>query len=104
MKEWFCAEYFRRLKKVLSSKLNGQNVIRPINTWSVAVMRYGVGVVNWTQTELQAIDRKTRKKLSKYGAMHVRDSIDRLWCSRREGGRGLSGVSACVKAEENSLA
>ena len=39
-----------------------------------------------------------------YGAMHVRDSVDRLYCSRREGGRGLSGVCACVKAEENSLA
>ena len=104
MKEWFCAEYFRRLKKVLSSKLNGRNVIRAINAWAVAVMWYGAGVVNWTQTELQAIYRKTQKKLSMYGAMNVRDSVDRLYCSRREDGRGLSGVCACVKAEENSLA
>ena len=104
MKERFCAEYFRRLKKVLSSKLNGRNVIRAINAWAVAVMRYGAGVVNWTQTELQTIDRKTRKIPSMYGAMHVRDSVDRLYCSRREGGRGLSGVCACVKAEENSFA
>ena len=64
MKERFFAEYFRRLKKVLSSKLNGQNVIRAINAWPVVVMRYGAGVVNWTQTELQAIDQKTRKKFS----------------------------------------
>ena len=62
-------------------------------------MRYGAGVMNWTQTELQATDWKTRKKLSMYGAMHVRDSVDRLYCSRQEGGRGLSGVCACVKAE-----
>ena len=95
-----CAKYFRRLKKVLSSKLNGRNVIRTINAWAVAVMRYGAGVVNWTQTELQAIDQETRKKLSMYGAMHVRDSVDRLHCSRRESGRELSGV----KTEENSLA
>ena len=52
MKERFCAEYFRRLKKVLSSKLNGRNVIRAINAWAVAVMRYGSGGVNWTQTGL----------------------------------------------------
>ena len=104
MKERFCAEYFRRLKKVLSSKLNGRNVIKAINAWAVAVMRYGAGIVNWTQTELQTIDRKTRKKLSMYGDMHVRDSVDRLYCSRREGGRGLSGVCTYVKAEENSLA
>ena len=104
IKERFRAEYFRRLKNLLSSKLNGRNVIRAINAWAVAVMRYGAVVVNWTQTELQAIDRKTRKKLCMYDAMHVRDSVDRLYCSRREGGRGLSGVCACVKAEENSLA
>ena len=104
MKERFCAEYFRRLKKVLSSKVNARNVIKAINAWAVAVMRYGAGIVNWTQTELQTIDRKTRKKLSMYGAIHVRDSVDRLYCSRREGGRGLSGVCTCVKAEENSLA
>ena len=46
MKERFCAVYFRRLKKVLSSKPNGRNVFRPINSWAVAVMRYGAGVVN----------------------------------------------------------
>ena len=67
----------------------------------VAVMRHGAGVVNWTQTELQAIDRKTRKKLSLYVAF--RHSVDRLYCSRREGGRRLSGVCTCVKAEETSL-
>ena len=75
MKEQFCAEYFRRLKKVLSSKLNGRNVIRVINAWAVAVMWYGAGVVNWTQTELQAIDWKIWKKLSMYGAMDVRGSV-----------------------------
>ena len=60
--------------------------------------------MNWIQTEFQALDWKTRKKLSMYGALHVRDSVDRLYCSRREGGRELSRVCACVKAEENSLA
>ena len=104
MKERFCAEYFRRLKNVLSSKLNGRNVIRAINAWAVAVMRYGAGVVNWTQTEIQATDRKTRKKLSMYGAMYVWNSVDRLYCSRRKGGRGMRGVCACVKVDENSLA
>ena len=64
MKERFCAEYFTRLKELPSSKLNGRNVIRAINAWTIAVMRYGAGVVNWTRTGLQAIDQKTRKKLS----------------------------------------
>ena len=33
---------------VLKSKLNGKNKIQAINTWAVAVMRYGAGIMKWT--------------------------------------------------------
>ena len=51
-------EYFRRLKKVLKSKLNGKNVIMAINTWVVLVLRYEAGIINWTKAELESMDRK----------------------------------------------
>ena len=38
-------EYKRRLKMVLKSKLNGKNKIQAINTWAVAVIRYGAGII-----------------------------------------------------------
>ena len=38
-------EYKRRLKMVLKSKLNGKNRIQAINTWAVAVIRYGAGII-----------------------------------------------------------
>ena len=33
-------EYFRRLKKVLRSKLNGGNLVQGVNTWPVSLLRY----------------------------------------------------------------
>ena len=40
MKKKIAKEYYRRLKLILKSKLNGRNIILAINTWAVAVIRY----------------------------------------------------------------
>jgi high-affinity nickel permease len=55
---------------VLKSKLNGRNKIMAMNTWAVALLRYGAGVLKWTKDEIAAIDRKTRKLMTMYGALH----------------------------------
>ena len=38
-------EYLRILKLVINSKLNGGNKIKAVNTWAVAILRYGGGVI-----------------------------------------------------------
>ena len=38
---------------MLKSKLNGKNKIKAINTWAVAVLRYGAGIIKWTESELK---------------------------------------------------
>lgn len=38
-------EYLRILKLVINSKLNGGNKIKAVNTWAVALLRYGSGVI-----------------------------------------------------------
>ena len=63
-------EYIRRLRKVLKSKLNGRNLVRGVNTWVVSLLRYSPAFVSWRKSELQAINRKTRKLLTIYGALH----------------------------------
>ena len=57
-------EYFRSLKKVLKSKLNGGNLVQGVNTWAVSFIRYSAAFISWRKYELQAIDRKTRKLLN----------------------------------------
>ena len=58
-------ENIRRLRKVLKSKLNGTNLVRGVYTWTVSLLRYPAGFDSWRKSELQAIDRKTRKLFTK---------------------------------------
>ena len=39
-------EYIKRLRKVLNSKLNGENLVCGVNTWAVSLLRYTVAFVS----------------------------------------------------------
>ena len=52
---------FRRIRKVLKSKQNSGNLVHGVNTWAVSLLRYSEAFGSWRKSELQAIDRKTRK-------------------------------------------
>ena len=103
VKENFVKEYFRRIKLVLKSKLNGNNKISAINTWAVSLMRYGGGILNWRKDELEKVDRKTRKLMTMYGMLHPKSNVARIYVPRRSGGRGLISCENCIRAEENSI-
>ena len=81
MKIKVTAEYKRRLRLILKSKLNGKNKIQAINTWAVALLRYGAGIINWKVDELKKMDRTMRKTLTMYRALHLKSDIDQL-CSK----------------------
>ena len=90
-------EYIRKLRKVLKSKLNGGNLVRGVNAWAVSLLRYSVAFVSWRKSEQQAIDRKTRKLFTIYGALHPKSDVDRLYIPRREGGRSFISTEDCVE-------
>ena len=46
MKIKVTAEYKRRLRLILKSKLDGKNKIQAIDTWVVGLLRYGAGIIN----------------------------------------------------------
>ena len=71
-------EYIGRIRKVLKSKLNGGNLVRGVNTWTVSLVRYSAAFVSWRKSELQAIDRKTRKLFTIYGELQPKSDVDRL--------------------------
>ena len=103
MKIIVTAEYKKRLRLIFKSKLNGKNKIEAINTWAVALLRYGAGIVNWKVDELKKMDRTTRKTLKMYGALYPKSDIDRLYLKQKHGGRGLISIEMCVISEENNL-
>ena len=76
MKNKVTAEYKRRLRLILKSKLNGKNKIQAINTWAAAPLRYGTGIINGKVDELEKMDRTTRKTLTMYGALHPNSDME----------------------------
>ena len=96
-------EYFRRLKKVLKSKLNGGNLVQGVNTWAVSLLRYSAAFISWRKCELQAINRKTRKLFTIYGRLHPKSDVDRLLIPRKDGGRGLIAIEDCVELAVRGL-
>ena len=90
-------EYIRRIRKVLKSKLNGANLVYAVNTWTISLIRYSAVFVGWRKSELQAIDRKTRKLFTIYGALHPKSDVDRLYIPRKEGGRDLISIEDCFE-------
>ena len=52
MKEKVQKEYYKRVRAVLKSELNGENVINVINIWAVATVWYRAGIINCNKGEL----------------------------------------------------
>lgn len=45
------------------------------------------------------LDRETRKRLVRFGALHPKSNVLRVYMKRKNGGRGLIGVEDCVGGE-----
>ena len=75
MKEKITKEYKRRQRLILKSKLNGRNKVTVINTWAVAIFRYGAGIIQWKASELKDLDRKSRKTMTMYGELHPKSDV-----------------------------
>ena len=104
MKTIFQKEYFRRVRLIMQSKLNGRNKMKAINTWAVSLVRYGAGIIMWKKAELESIDRRARKLTTMNKELHPRGDVARLYVGRKNGGRGLISCETCFKTEINNLA
>ena len=97
MKEKVKTEYYRRVRKILETKLNGGNTITGINTWAISLLRYSAAFLDWTGPKLEQMDRRTRKLMTMHQALNPKTDIARIYLSRKEGGRGLISVEDIVK-------
>ncbi|TLM35229.1 hypothetical protein FEC24_18950, partial [Acinetobacter baumannii] len=89
MKQSFRDRFFGRLIKVLKSHLSGGNKIRAFNGWVMPMLTYSFGILRWTRSELDVLDRKVRRLLTAYRMHHPRSSVKRLYIPRKCGGRGI---------------
>ena len=95
-KEMVKAEYLRRVRRVLESKLNDCNIIKGINTRAVSLPRYSAAFIDWNCAELTQLDRRTRTLMTMHNALLPKSNVDGLYIPRKEGGRGLQGVEETV--------
>ena len=102
MKAKVKTEYIRRVKKLLASNLSGKNLITAINTWAIPVIRYGAGILDWTSSEARGLDNITRRHLRR-GVIKSNSDVDRLYVSRKLGGRGLQRIEDVIVKEETGL-
>ena len=103
MKDKIQKEYLRRTRKLLKIKLSCRNLIIGINTWDVLLVRYSGPFLKWTRDELKQMDKRTRKLMTMHKVLHPRDDVDRLYVSRKEGGRGLASIEDSVDASIQRL-
>ena len=79
-------------QKILITHFNTKNKIKSINSLSIPVLTYGFGIIQWLKSEIEKIDRKTRKILTINGMHHPCADAQRLYVQRKNGGRGLLEV------------
>ena len=83
MKETVTKEYKRRVRKILETKLNGGNLVKAINAWAIPPLRYSAAFLDWRKSELQDLDRKTRKLLTMHNGLHPKSNVDRIYIPER---------------------
>ena len=103
MKEKAKREYLRRTRKLLETKLSSRNLIKGINTWTVFLVRYSGPFFKWIREELKQMNQRTRNLTTMHKALHPRDDTERLYGSRKEGGRRLASIEDSIDASIQRL-
>jgi hypothetical protein len=92
IKENLEKQFYLRIKSILKSKLNGNNLIKAVNTYAVLLLTYSFGVIKWSKTNLQNINIQTRVLFTKFCKHHPKSAIERFNLPRENGGRGFSNL------------
>lgn len=95
--------YLQRVSDILGTRLNGRNLFKALNTFAIPVLTYTFGVVKWTRTELESVERATRRLLTKNRVHHPRSALERITLPRCEGGRGLIDIGRLCEKQIRGL-
>jgi hypothetical protein len=92
IKENLEKQFYLRIKSILKSKLNGNNLIKAVNTYAAPLLTYSFGIIKWSKTNLQNINIQTRVLFTKFCKHHPKSAIERFTLPRENGGRGFSNL------------
>lgn len=96
-------KFVARLNQICRSKLVAKHLMKAINSYAIPVLTYSFGVIKWTPTNLESLQRPIRTKLTANNCHHPRSAVERLILPRTEGGRGLIDISDLQAKQVTSL-
>lgn len=92
VKNELSTEFAGRIRQVLKTSLNSRNIIKAINTYAVPVLGYSFGVIKWSTTEIEGLERKLRTLMTKERKHHPKSAVERITLPRHLGGRGVVDI------------
>ncbi|XP_045471751.1 uncharacterized protein LOC123678658 [Harmonia axyridis] len=96
-------ELLKRVKKVLRTQLSAKNKIMAINSWAIPTFTYTAGILSWSKSELEQLDRSIRTSLTQHGVLHPNSAVERLYLPRKEGGRGMTKIGRAALKEAEKI-
>ncbi|KAJ0176683.1 hypothetical protein K1T71_007862 [Dendrolimus kikuchii] len=86
-------KFNHRLNLLLKSELNSKNTIKAVNTFAIPILTYSFGIINWSKTDLNKLQRMINTTMTKHRKHHPKSAIERLVLPRQEGGRGIIDIN-----------
>ncbi|KAF2903383.1 hypothetical protein ILUMI_02806 [Ignelater luminosus] len=80
-----------------------RNLNKAINTYAIPVLTYFFGIIPWSDTELDALNRITRTLMTKYNEHYPKSAIERINIPRAHGGRELIDIKEACKKQTSNL-
>ena len=64
---------------------------------AISLLRYSAAFLDWTGTELEQMERRTRKLMTMHQTLNPRSDVARIYLPRKKVGRGPLSVENKVK-------
>ncbi|XP_053691501.1 uncharacterized protein LOC128740015 [Sabethes cyaneus] len=95
--------FLHRINRIMKTFLSAGNKINAINTFAVPLLTYSFGVVKWTKTDLEAIERALIVSLTKHRSHHPKSATERITLPRSKRGIGVIDIQALCASQIQQL-
>ena len=84
-------------EKYTRSKIEGSKYNNDNKYLAISLLRYSAAFLDWTGTELEQMERRTRKLMTMHQTLNPRSDVARIYLPRKKVGRGPISVENKVK-------
>ena len=90
-------EVAKRIKMIVKTELNDENLTKAINIKVIPVAAYVMNICKFNVSELKQLDQIIKRKLRGRSMLGRQASDERLYLKREKGGRGLKSMMDVYK-------